>query len=420
MGQNVAWVRSARHVKAFPAIGCMSNWRTQLAIAVLTLSISPAGAQSLGDVARSERERRARMAHHAPMLTDEDLRRDQILKKTPSYSDSALPSPDNSTSTNVDENVPLGDYARALRQRRVAEPAAPASAIATGPAPEPQPAAVAIVAQPVAAPAAADQKPTSLGDLAREVRAERAAARRVRIQEQKRAAAVQQKAAQPEVAQQNTAHSKPVQSAASNRETARADKAAHEVTTAHAVPAPPASPKPAHQPKVAQPAVQARARVAAAPAVKRAQLTELAAKPSAQPVGKTFQQGPVRQRAAQPAVQATKKVVHADQIAHTAPAPAVSVKPAQLTTVAAKPSVQPAPQPRTIQERDITAGEQSIRVPRGASLWSLARTYLGAGNLWAALWKANPQIKDPNRIRAGQTLRLPDLDDDDNPASNGF
>ncbi len=162
-------------------------------------------------MARSERERRARMAHHAPMLTDEDLRRDQILKKTPCDSDSALPSPDNTTSTNVDENVPLGDYARALRQRRVAEPAPPANAIATGPAPETQPAAVAIVAhepQPAVAPAAADQKPTSLGDLAREVRAERAAARRVRIQEQKRAAGktgVQQKPAQPAVqASKNT------------------------------------------------------------------------------------------------------------------------------------------------------------------------------------------------------------------------
>ncbi len=80
---------------------------------------------------------------------------------------------------------------------------------------------------------------------------------------------------------------------------------------------------------------------------------------------------------------------------------------------------QPAPQPRA-EEPDTTADEQTIRVPRGASLWRLARTYLGAGNLWAALWKANPQIKDPNRIRAGQVLRLPDLDDDDNPASNGF
>ena len=50
---------------------------------------------------------------------------------------------------------------------------------------------------------------------------------------------------------------------------------------------------------------------------------------------------------------------------------------------------------------------KSIRVPRGSSLWQLARTYLGDGRLWPAFWKANPQVLDPNRIRAGQLLRVP-------------
>ena len=409
------------------------------------MSLSPAGAQSLGDVARSERDRRARMAQHAPMLTDEDLHRDRILRKAPGASDSALPSPENTTPTAVDENLPLGDYARELRRRRLAEPAPPENAVAAGPAPKTLPAPVAIVAhepQPAVAPAAAEPKPASLGDLAREVRAEREAARRIRVQEQKRAA--QEKLAQQKPAPQ-AAQQKPVQpavQASKNKDAVRTAKVAQ-------------PPKPAPQ----------AAQVAAitTKSVKPAQLTEVAAKPSAPQVAKAAPQTVVKvapqtavkavpqtaakpvpqtaakatpqivvkaapQTAAKPAVQVSKNVVHvekaapavkaAPQAAQAAPV-ATRVKPAQLTTVAAKPVPQPAPQAKAV-EPAATPDGQTVRVPRGASLWSLARTYLGAGNLWTALWKANPQIHDPNLIRAGQVLRLPDLDDDDNPASNGF
>lgn len=370
----------------YPTMARMTSWRTQLVVAVLALSLSPAGAQSLGDVARSERERRARMAHHAPMLTDEDLRRDQILKKAP-QSDSALPSPENGTSTNPDESLPLGDYARALRQRRLAEPTPAANAAATGPAPEPQPTAAATIAPEPQPAAAAAQKTTSLGDLAREVRAEREAARRVRIQEKK--------AAHPDLAEQKAAQP----AAQVSKSAGHADKATHAAKaapqTAHAVPAVTASPKPA-------------------------QLTEVAAKPSAPPAPKAAAQKLAQQNAAPPAVQASKNAVHADkathapQTAHTVPTVTATVKPKQLTEVAAKPSVQPPLQPRAALGPEATDG-QTIRVPRGASLWTLARRYLGAGRLWTALWKANPQIQNPDRIRAGQLLRCPVLDDQDNP-----
>jgi nucleoid-associated protein YgaU len=349
------------------------------------MSLSPAGAQSLGDVARSERERRGRMAQHAPMLTDEDLRRDRILKKAPGVSDSALPSPENTTPTAVDENLPLGDYARALRRRRLAEPAPPENAVATGPAPETLPAPVAIVAhqpQPAVAPAAAEPKPASLGDLAREVRAERAAARRIRLQEQKRAA--QEKLAQQKPAPQ-AAQQKPVQPAV------QASKNLDAVRTAKVTQPSKPAPQAAH--------VAATATKSANPA----QLTEVAAKPSAPQVVKAAPQTVVK--VAPLAAQATPVVTR--------------IKPAQLTTVATKPVPQPAPQAKA-EERASTADGQTVRVPRGASLWTLARTYLGAGSLWAALWKANPQIKDPNRIRAGQTLRLPDLDNQDTPSRDGL
>ena len=375
----------------------MSNWRTQLAVAILALSCSTASGQSLGDVARSERERRARMAHHAPMLTDEDLRRDQILKQTPAGSDSALPSPD-TTSTEIDENLPLGDYARALRQRRLAQPAPAENAVAAGPAPEPQPAPVAIVSHEPQ-PAATPEKTTSLGDLAREVRAERAAARQARIQEQKKAAQLKapQQAAQPVAVQ------KPVQAAA--KHAVRAEKTVQVAKTApRAAHVAKASSKPGHSIEVA-----AKAKTTPAPQPAQPKLTVKAAQPAVQASRPSVQVAKAR-RAAKPAVQTV----------HSTPAASVTIKPAQLTTVAAKASTNPARQAPPVPEADITAGERSIRVPRGASLWKLAHTYMGAGNLWKALWKANPQIKDPNRIRAGQTLRLPELDNEDNASSNGL
>ena len=54
---------------------------------------------------------------------------------------------------------------------------------------------------------------------------------------------------------------------------------------------------------------------------------------------------------------------------------------------------------------DFAADE--VRVERGDSLWKLALRHLGDGNAWAAIAAANPQLPDPNHIRAGELLRLP-------------
>ena len=48
-----------------------------------------------------------------------------------------------------------------------------------------------------------------------------------------------------------------------------------------------------------------------------------------------------------------------------------------------------------------------IRVASGDSLWKLASRYLGDGAKWREFVEANPELSDPNRIRAGQQLRLP-------------
>ena len=50
----------------------------------------------------------------------------------------------------------------------------------------------------------------------------------------------------------------------------------------------------------------------------------------------------------------------------------------------------------------------AIRGRRGDSMWNLSRSYLGAGKLWVHLWKANPEVRDPNLIYPGQWLRWPD------------
>ena len=43
----------------------------------------------------------------------------------------------------------------------------------------------------------------------------------------------------------------------------------------------------------------------------------------------------------------------------------------------------------------------------GGSLWKIASRYLGDGNQWREIATANPELTNPNLIRAGQQLRLP-------------
>jgi hypothetical protein len=253
-----------------PAIHSMRSWRTQSALVLVFAVWLPAAAQSLGDVARAERERQSKVQYHAPVLTDEDLGRDKILQKPRRDDDSAVQPRDNGNGAAASEDLPLGDYARALRQRRAAEPA-PAAESAAKPAAEPMPAESNAVAHtPLAQPAAAmpDQKEVSLGDVAREARHEREAARTARMRD-----VTVQSAAQPTNATATTKSQRPDSSAQAS-----------------------------------------------------------------------------------------------DQA-------------------------------------------KSIRVPDGGSLWRLAQKYLGSGRLWTALWKANPQIRDPNRIRAGQLLHYPAMRD---------
>lgn len=74
---------------------------------------------------------------------------------------------------------------------------------------------------------------------------------------------------------------------------------------------------------------------------------------------------------------------------------------------------QPSQKPRNVivavkaeLEQGLPAAS-TILVSPGDSLWKLAERYLGNGNQWREIAAANPEIADPNRIFAGQQLRLP-------------
>jgi nucleoid-associated protein YgaU len=60
-----------------------------------------------------------------------------------------------------------------------------------------------------------------------------------------------------------------------------------------------------------------------------------------------------------------------------------------------------------IPEQAAGVATNQQRVRRGDSLWKLARTHLGSGFAWACIAQANPQISDVNRIYPGQVLNIP-------------
>ena len=49
----------------------------------------------------------------------------------------------------------------------------------------------------------------------------------------------------------------------------------------------------------------------------------------------------------------------------------------------------------------------SITIRSGDSLWKLAASRLGSGAAWPCIAQANPQLRDPSRLRPGQLLVLP-------------
>jgi len=64
--------------------------------------------------------------------------------------------------------------------------------------------------------------------------------------------------------------------------------------------------------------------------------------------------------------------------------------------------------PTAPQSSEIASQPDPISVRSGDSLWKLSFVFLGQGKLWPSLWKANPEVRNPNLIHPGQMLRWPD------------
>jgi nucleoid-associated protein YgaU len=57
---------------------------------------------------------------------------------------------------------------------------------------------------------------------------------------------------------------------------------------------------------------------------------------------------------------------------------------------------------------DAWSAEQFHEVVKGESLWKIAERYYGDGSLYPKIFEANRDVlKDPDRIKVGQRLRIP-------------
>ncbi len=271
-------------------------------LGVLTLSAGIVSAQSLGEIARRDRERRASLGQPSRLLTNEDFRRERILQPAHEAAPQPVaqpsepaPGPPASTYAPVPQTgISLGEYARRLREQRAArdlrEQLARSLSIPPAPveqlpdvSPAPLPAASSMRFLSVSYESLGAQPAVSLGEYAR------------RLREQREALQAQ---TQPAVA-------------------------------------PPVEPGPA---RTAEPATGVS-------------LGEYARR------------------------------LQAEKRKQSEPPPADSSAGVPLNV---------------------------IGVQRGDSLWKLSAFYLGNGSSWVSLWKANPQVRNPNLIHPGQLLRLPE------------
>lgn len=91
---------------------------------------------------------------------------------------------------------------------------------------------------------------------------------------------------------------------------------------------------------------------------------------------------------------------------------------APVTIPALHPERRPAAPPRrdpfapyARHEIPAPVAAEGVRVQRGDSLWNLAARYLGDGAKWRQILAVNPELSDPNLIRVGQTIQLPEKDE---------
>jgi hypothetical protein len=110
-------------------------------LGLLTVPFVAAAGQDLGEIARQQRQRHASLPAHAPVLTNDDLRRERILPDAPPGSSKPAPAKPDSGLSNVplwsvadQPGFSLGEYARAWRRARAARDLAAGSAGSLAPA----------------------------------------------------------------------------------------------------------------------------------------------------------------------------------------------------------------------------------------------------------------------------------------------
>jgi nucleoid-associated protein YgaU len=61
----------------------------------------------------------------------------------------------------------------------------------------------------------------------------------------------------------------------------------------------------------------------------------------------------------------------------------------------------------THKATDAKSPTQTHVVKRGDTLFKIAKQYCGDGSKWTKIQKANPQIKDPGKLKVGEKLTIP-------------
>jgi len=390
----------------------------------LLLSPAPGVAQSLGEIARQERERREKLKHHATrVLTNEDLAKPQILDPLESIRLVAAPGqpeplPPNlalemtvgepvsaeSLGIGLPPNVSLGDVARYYRLKKLLGEQALASRVR-------QSNAATVAQQPVTAPSidaapmtsaaggpTVDPFPTSpgtpagvvLGDVARSYR-HQGSVRAVRQGLPREAGAA------PDVSTQSLRAIPPAAPASIDVVPVSALPAPNQTASTVRPIAPAAPSGPGIPPDVSLGDVARHLR--------QEQANSWATQPEGAARAPSSQLSAARV-SQQRRLQGTPVLPEAPPTTGVTPAPRAT---SALTVFSAAP---PAPKQQPLRmvklsEADVLAATALVEVKRGDSLWRIAAHHLGNGIRWKDLHANNPEIRNPNVIRVGDVIRVP-------------